>query len=403
MDYSEYLDSFFNESNDTTDEGHVVSEEVALCKKSDVLQFGAAFLPAFYYTSFLLSLVGNGLVLCIIYKYEKLSTVNNIFLLNLVISDLIFASSLPFWAVYHKSEWIFGRGLCKLVGSCYSIGFNSSILFLTLMTFDRYLAVVHAISAVQSRRMTYAFASSATIWVLSILASIKDIVFYDVMTVEDRLLCEMTGYHQSFLTHWELIGYYQQFFLFFLVPLVIVLYCYIRITIRIMFTRMAEKCRAVRLIFIIVFTFFICWTPYNVVILLKAFKTSFGEQNDCSNTLDYALYITRNFAYLYCCICPVFYTFLGKKFQNHFLKLLSKRIPCLKINAALLSTTRTTNQKPVAIQTSSKRPEYQCGIGCSISCVAASRVFVWCARACVHVRVYLAQMSILVLILIPEA
>ncbi|XP_016308598.1 C-C chemokine receptor type 4-like [Sinocyclocheilus anshuiensis] len=334
--------SFFNGSNDTGYEDTVVSEEVHLCKKSDVIQFGAAFLPAFYYTNFLLSLVGNGLVLCIIYKYEKLSTVTNIFLLNLVISDLIFASSLPFWAVYHKSEWIFGRGLCKLVGSCYSIGFNSSILFLTLMTFDRYLAVVHAITAAQSRRMAYAFVSSAAVWVLSILASIKDIVFHDVMNGGDGLLCEMTGYHQSFLTKWELIGYYQQFFLFFLVPLVIVLYCYIRITIRIMSTRMMEKCRAVKLIFVIIFTFFICWTPYNVVILLKAIKTSFGDQNDCSNALDYALYITRNFAYLYCCISPVFYTFLGKKFQSHFLKLLSKHIPCLKINAAFLSTTSKT-------------------------------------------------------------
>ncbi|XP_043120895.1 chemokine (C-C motif) receptor 12a [Puntigrus tetrazona] len=339
MELEDDFYNFFNESNDTVYAGQVVTIEVPLCKKNSVIEFGAAVLPAFYYTNFFLSLIGNGLVLCIIYKYEKLSTVTNIFLLNLVISDLIFASSLPFWAIYHKYEWIFGRGLCKLVGSCYSIGFNSSILFLTLMTFDRYLAVVHAISSAQSRRTNYAFASSAAVWLLSILASIKDIVLHDVMKGGDNLLCEMSGYHQKFLTKWELFGYYQQFFLFFLVPLCIVLYCYIRITIKIMSTRMKEKCRAVKLIFVIVFTFFICWTPYNVVILLKAVKTSYEEQQDCSDSLDYALYITRNFAYLYCCICPVFYTFLGKKFQNHFLKLLSKRVPCLKINAAMLSTT----------------------------------------------------------------
>lgn len=342
MDDYSYVDSFFQDDNDTETE-NVVSVVVPLCKKSDVIQFGAEFLPAFYYTNFLLSLVGNGLVLCIIYRYEKLTTVTNIFLLNLVISDLIFASSLPFWAVYHKSEWIFGRALCKLVGSCYSIGFNSSILFLTLMTFDRYLAVVHAISAAQSRRKMYAFASSTAVWVLSILASTKDIVLYDVMSGSNGLQCEVTGYYQSTLTKWELIGYYQQFLLFFLVPLVMVLYCYARITIRIMSTRMAEKCRAVKLIFVIVFTFFICWTPYNVVILLKAIKTSFDPSN-CSQALDYALYITRNFAYLYCCISPVFYTFLGKKFQSHFLRLLSKRVPCLKIDGLLsMPSSKTTS------------------------------------------------------------
>lgn len=336
------FENFFSEYNDTPYEGEVVDGEVALCKKNDVLHFGATVLPAFYSIMFFLSLFGNGLVLCIIYKYEKLSTVTNIFLLNLVISDLIFASSLPFWAVYHKSEWIFGRGLCKLVGSCYSIGFNSSILFLTLMTFDRYLAVVHAITAARKRRSLYAFVSSTVVWVLSILASIKDVVFHDVMKIENSLLCEMSGYNQSFLTKWELTGYYQQFFLFFLVPLFIVLYCYIHITIKILSTRMSEKCRAVKLIFVIVFTFFICWTPYNVVILLKAIKKSFGEQNDCSDALDYALYVTRNFAYLYFCISPVFYTFLGKKFQTHFLKLLSKKITCLKIDYAMPSTTSKT-------------------------------------------------------------
>lgn len=328
------FDSFFSDTSPTVPYS-ILTVEVPLCNKGNVIQFGAAFLPAFYYTNFLLSVVGNGLVLYIIYKYEKLSTVTNIFLLNLVISDLIFAFSLPFWAVYHKSEWIFGRSLCKLVGSCYTIGFNSSILFLTLMTFDRYLAVVHAISAAQSRRKTYAFASAAIVWVLSLFASTKDIVLYDVMATPNGLQCEMTGYHQNILTKWQLVGYYQQCLLFFLVPLVIVLYCYIRITIRILSTRMTAKFRAVKLIFVIVFTFFICWTPYNVVILLKAIKTTSADLSDCSEALDYALYITRDFAYLYCCISPVFYTFLGKKFQSHFLKLLSKRMPCLKINTVM--------------------------------------------------------------------
>ncbi|XP_056109412.1 chemokine (C-C motif) receptor 12a [Rhinichthys klamathensis goyatoka] len=339
----DYLYNFFNDTSPIIPDS-VVNGEVPLCNKGNVIQFGAAFLPAFYYTNFLLSLVGNGLVLYIIFKYEKLSTVTNIFLLNLVISDLIFASSLPFWAVYHKSEWIFGKGLCKLVGSCYTIGFNSSILFLTLMTFDRYLAVVHAISAAHRRRKTYAFASAATVWALSVFASIKDIVLYDVMAGSNGLLCEVTGYHQNILTKWELVGYYQQVLLFFLVPLVIILYCYIRITIRIMSTRIVEKFRAVKLIFVIVFTFFICWTPYNVVILLKAIKTSSGDLDNCSEALDYALYITRNFAYLYCCISPVFYTFLGKKFQSHFLKLLSKRIPCLKIDTLMsMPSSKTTS------------------------------------------------------------
>lgn len=344
--YDEFLNDFFNDTNETDyggSEEYITDGDVTLCTKTDVNRFGAAVLPAFYYMNFLLSLLGNGLVLCIIYKFEKLSTVTNIFLLNLVVSDLLFASSLPFWAVYHSSQWVFGRTLCKLVGSLYSVGFYSSILFLTLMTFDRYLAVVHAITAAQSRRRVYAFSSSAGVWFLSILASVKDMFLYDVRdSKSDGTLCEETGYAHSTMVKWQLVGYYQQFCLFFLVPLMMVLYCYARITVRIVSTRMREKCRAVKLIFVIILTFFMCWTPYNIVILLSALRLSSGNTS-CSDDLDYALYVTRNVAYLYCCISPMFYTFVGKKFQSHFQRLLARHIPCLKITILSSQSSRTTS------------------------------------------------------------
>ncbi|KAI1902127.1 hypothetical protein AGOR_G00041510 [Albula goreensis] len=349
-DYSiDDIFAFFNNTSgydeDNTD--YVKDTTVTLCDKTDVNSFGAHFLPTFYYSIFLLSLLGNGLVLYIIYKYEKLNTVTNVFLLNLVISDLVFSLSLPFWATYHSSEWIFGKAACKLVGGFYFIGFYSSILFLTLMTFDRYLAVVHAVTAARRRRLVYALLSSVIVWVVSILATIKDFVLYDTRNDSHYgILCDETGYTQKTMAKWQLVGYYQQFVLFFLFPLGIVLYCYVRITMRIIHTRMREKCRAVKLIFVIIVTFFICWTPYNVVILLRAINISANDLSEnCKNELDYALYVTRNIAFLYCCVNPLFYTFVGKKFQSHFRRLLSKRIPCLKTYVLTSQSSRTTSHK----------------------------------------------------------
>ncbi|XP_061111360.1 chemokine (C-C motif) receptor 12a isoform X1 [Conger conger] len=347
--YGDFL-LLFNETEPSENYGnYVVDSPVNLCDKTTVNRFGAAFMPAFYYSIFLLSILGNSLVLYIIYQYEKLSTVTNVFLLNLVISDLLFSLSLPFWAVYHSSQWIFGEPMCKLVGGLYFVGFYSSILFLTLMTFDRYLAVVHAVTAAKSRRMVYALVSTATVWVVSLLAAIKEFVLYG--TRPDGLygmLCDETGYAESVMVRWQLVGYYQQFVLFFALPLGVVLYCYLRITLRVVHTRMREKCRAVKLIFVIVVTFFVCWTPYNVVVLLRALQTSRGTQRDpaaCSDNLEYAQYITRNLAYLYCCVSPLFYTFVGKKFQNHFRRLLSARIPCLKRHVFTSQSSRTTSHR----------------------------------------------------------
>nr|AEP60127.1 CC chemokine receptor 3 [Scophthalmus maximus] len=345
--YQNFLD-LFNDTS-TTDPSYVVSKTVTICTKQAINNFGARFIPVFYYVNFLLSYLGNGLVLFIIYKYEKLNTVTNIFLLNLVLSNILFATSLPFWAAYHQSEWIFGQALCKMVSSAYFIGFYSSILFLTLMTIDRYLAVVHAVAVTKSRRKANAIIASVVVWCISVVASLKELVLQNVWeSPYNGLMCEESGYQEITMKYWRLVSYYQQFLLFFLLPLFLVMYCYIRITVRILSTRMKEKCRAVKLIFVIIFTFFICWTPYNILILIQAIQIS-NENEDgdsCSESLDYALYVTRNVAYLYCCISSVFYTFVGKKFQSHFRRLMAKKIPCLKRHISLSSqSTRSTSQK----------------------------------------------------------
>uniref|UniRef100_A0A8C9RPZ8 Chemokine (C-C motif) receptor 12b, tandem duplicate 2 n=1 Tax=Scleropages formosus TaxID=113540 RepID=A0A8C9RPZ8_SCLFO len=318
---------------------------VKLCHKKEVNQFGSQFLPTFYYCMFLFSLLGNVLVLYIMRRYEKLNTVTNTFLLNLVVSDLVFTFSLPFWAAYHSSQWIFGRLLCKLVGGLYFVGFYSSILFLTLMTFDRYLAVVHAVVASRKRKKTYALVSLAVVWCVSILATFKEFLLFDVRNSANYgTLCEESHTSNELLAKWQVAGDYQQFFLFFLFPLTVVLYCYIRIAVRILSLRMTKKFRVVKIIFVIVATFFICWSPYNVVIILKALKT--GTNSDlCEDSLDYALYITRNLSYLYFCINPIFYTFVGKKFRNHFQKILAENILCINNPFSASQSSKTSSQK----------------------------------------------------------
>ncbi|KAI9527324.1 hypothetical protein NQZ68_031461 [Dissostichus eleginoides] len=113
-------------------------------------------LSILYYFMFLFSLFGNGLVLVIIYQFEKLTTVTNILLLNMVVSSLIFMSSLPFEALSNQlSKWIFGDVMCRIVGSVYYLGFYSSVLFLTLLTFDRHLAMFTSTPETQMETTTY--------------------------------------------------------------------------------------------------------------------------------------------------------------------------------------------------------------------------------------------------------
>ncbi|XP_044196327.1 C-C chemokine receptor type 1-like [Thunnus albacares] len=309
-----------------------------LCTSDGENLLGAQ-LSTIYYFMFLFSLFGNGLVLVIIHRFEKLTTVTNILLLNLVVSSLIFMSSLPFVGVYKQlSHWIFGEVMCKIVGSVYYLGLYSSVLFLTLLTFDRHLAVVYSVGGSQVRNQRYALLSCAVVWLVSGLACIPKMILHTTFThnSSNKTLCQEYPLNTPIDDKLRASGFYLQLFLFLLFPLIVIVYCYVRIGITVISSKIVTRFKTVRLIFVIVLFFFICWTPFNVVQLIP-------ENLSCEEKKKrgYAHEVTHDIAYIYFCISPIFYTFVGKKFQSYFRQLLVKRFPGLKKHISVSQVSRT--------------------------------------------------------------
>lgn len=269
----------------------------------------------------------------------------NILLLNLVLSSMIFMSSLPFMAVYMQlSTWIFGKAMCKLVGGMYYLGIYSSVLFLTLLTFDRHLAVVYSLSASRMRSLRYAVISCVVVWVVSILACGNQMILHTTFFhfAESRTYCDEYPLLSPDHSQLKVAAFYLQLFIFLLLPLAIIIYCYVRIAVTVISSTLASKFKIVRLIFFIVALFFLCWTPFNVVLLLDD-----ADVCEESQKRGYVIQITRNLAHLYFCISPILYTFVGRKFQNHFKQMLVKRFPALKKHVSVShsgtnGSTRTT-------------------------------------------------------------
>ncbi|GCB75966.1 C-C chemokine receptor type 4-like [Scyliorhinus torazame] len=287
------------------------------CNKESYNKFGSTLMPSFYGVVLMLSLIGNGLVLLVLVKYEYLKSITNIFILNLAISDLLSTICLPFWAIHHLNGWIFGVAMCKLINGMFYIGFYSGIMFLTLMTIDRYLAVVHAVSAARSRKIRYATVTSIIVWLTSTLATIPD--FYFATLADDNVTC--VNIYQNAVS-WKLLSYYQQNILFFILPFAIIVYCYFRIIQTLVKCRTVQKHRTLRVIFTIVVVFFLCWSPYNIVIFLRSFEELDllrFEECELEMRLDYAQIISYTVAYFHCCLNPIFYAFVGQKFRRHLI------------------------------------------------------------------------------------
>lgn len=252
----------------------------------------------------------------------------NILLLNLVLSSMIFMSSLPFMAVYTQlSTWVFGIFMCKIIGSLYFLGYYSSVLFLTLLTFDRHLAVVYSFSSSEIRNRKYALLSCTVVWVVSCLACIKHVINFTLVEEYPNEIQICDENHNS--TYMPEAVFYIQTSVFFVLPLILIIYCYVRIAITVMSSRIVRKFKTVRLIFIIVLLFFLSCTPYNIILILE-WLSEYPLTCEYEQNFSYAVHVTRTLAYVYFCISPILYTFVGKKFQNYFRQMLVKRFPSLR-------------------------------------------------------------------------
>ncbi|KAM6921617.1 chemokine (C motif) receptor 1a, duplicate 1 [Xenentodon cancila] len=298
--------------------------EDEVCEKGEVVRFGSIVTPIFFSIVITLSLTGNILVLVILAFYENLKSLTNVFILNLAISDLVFTTGLPYWAIYHVWGWLFSETLCKIVSFVFFTGFYSSILFLMIMTIYRYLSVVHPLSDMRTTKLSTGIFLSFLTWAISIAAAMPSLLFTSLIAIhhkdDDSKGCEYNT------TLWQTVGIFQQN-IFFLIAFAVMAFCYIQILHRITRARSHTKNRAVKLIFCIVAVFFVGWVPYNVVIFLRIlahYLVAWSKDCETSVQLDYAFYVCRLIAFSHCCLNPVFYAFVGVKFRSHFKSILHR-------------------------------------------------------------------------------
>nr|ABN14182.1 E1 variant b [Equid gammaherpesvirus 2] len=299
--------------------GDIDYDYAAPCEKQDTVAMAAQLVPALYLLVFLFGLLGNILVVIILMKYMKLKTTTNIFLINLAISDLLFLLTLPFWMHYIgiRQDWVFGLPMCNfLMGLCYT-ALYSEIFFIILLTIDRYLSIVYAVSALKTRTVSFAIICSVLAWFMAGLVAIPEFLYHGFEDDQGVAHCDPYFPEASTKT-WKGAHVVKMITLSLVLPLLIMIICYWGIIRKLLTRPSKRKHKAIRLIFVIMMLYFVFWTPYNVVLLLTTFQTTFlGISCDISKQLDMALLVSKTLAYTHCCINPVIYAFVGEKFRRY--------------------------------------------------------------------------------------
>lgn len=120
---TEFWDAFKNFSdNDTAYEDCCPVGEV--CDLTDSQEFAATFIVVLYSLTFVVGVLGNGLLLGVLVQSRRTWSVTDTFILHLALADVLLLVTLPVWAVQaaQAEGWTFGTPLCKITGSVFMVG-----------------------------------------------------------------------------------------------------------------------------------------------------------------------------------------------------------------------------------------------------------------------------------------
>ncbi|NWY04544.1 CCR8 protein, partial [Nothoprocta ornata] len=280
--------------------------------------------PVLYSILFVTGLMGNALVVWVLIVFRKINAMTDVYLLNLAFSDLLFVFSLPFLAHYSAGgHWPFGKAMCKLISSAYFIGFYSSAFFITIMSIDRYLAIVRSVYALRVRTAARGAVTSLLLWAVAVLASAPAFLFFREVDDGNNTAC--VPHYPGSSNGWKIFSNFEVNAVGWLVPLAILIFCYYSILKNLQKCHTRNKYKAMKLVFIVVAVFFLFWTPINVVLFLDSLQNMY-ILDDCrtSKRLALAMELAEAFSFAHCCLNPLIYAFVGEKFKKYLCEAFGK-------------------------------------------------------------------------------
>lgn len=183
-----------------------------------------------YTIVFIVGLLGNTLAIYVVIRYVKMKTVTNMYILNLAFADELYILGIPFLGTNSAlSYWPYGNFFCKVCMTADAMSQFASTFCLTVMSIDRYLAVVHPIRSAKWRKPQVAKVFSCMVWVMSFLIVLPVTIYSDVQ--EGFNTCNITWPEPQKL--WSIVFILYTSILSFFGPLVVICLCYLLIVIKV--------------------------------------------------------------------------------------------------------------------------------------------------------------------------
>ncbi|XP_046663885.1 cardioacceleratory peptide receptor-like [Homalodisca vitripennis] len=285
---------------------------------------------------FIAIVVGNTSVLAALVLTKARKSRMNFFIKHLAFADLLVGIiSVLTDIIWHITvSWTAGNLACKIVRFLQAVVTYSSTYVLVALSVDRYDAIIHPMNFSGSWRRARILVACS--WLLSVLFSSPIIILYEERVIQGRLQCWIELTKLQWRVYMTLVA-----LLLFVLPALIITACY-TIIVYTIWTKSSmlspshhastplkngdrldeaelrrassrgiiprAKIKTVKMTFVIVFVFILCWSPYIVFDLLQVygfipqtqtyiavanFIQSLAPLNSAANPVIYCMFSTH--------------------------------------------------------------------------------------------------------------
>ncbi|XP_056374629.1 G-protein coupled receptor 20 [Hyla sarda] len=246
---------------------------------------------------FLVGIILNSLAIYVFCFRTKAKTTSVIYTINLIVTDLLVGLSLPTRIVmYYSAE---ACPTCSFVHSfTYFVNMYCSILFLTCICVDRYMAIVQVEASRKWRSPNYAKCICIFIWIFAVVVTFTILT----TTINHPLCCQFQLFT---LTVFE-----------YFVPLIIITFYTLRIMWALSRSTLMNQSRerrmkAVQLLITVLIIFTVCFTPIHVSQVVFCASTTMSR-----DVILIVYHVTVTLSSLNSCMDPIVYCFVTNNFQS---------------------------------------------------------------------------------------
>ncbi|XP_068599628.1 neuromedin-U receptor 1 [Brachionichthys hirsutus] len=329
-----------------------------------------------YLVIFMVGIVGNALTCTVIALNKVMWTPTNYYLFSLAVSDLLvllLGMPLELYELWQNYPFLLGEEGCYFKTFLFETVCMASILNVTALSVERYIAVVHPLRVKYVVTRTHAKRVILTVWGVSVLCALPNTSLHGInivhsyrddptgnisMDIPDSAVCTLVKPQWIYNLTIQVTTV-----LFFILPMLIISALYMLIGLQLKREKMhqtleaksgfehdfcdirtqqqkARRKQVTKMLFVLVVVFAICWAPFHTDRLMWSFINDWTDSH--FEIFQYVHLISGVFFYLSSAVNPILYNLMSTRFREMFKEVMCHRQHHITPRRHSLSVTRVT-------------------------------------------------------------